>query len=93
MNCDQIAGLLKACSHISVSDTVYTVTETAIVDVLLKAGNSGPLPISRVKKVTLHGDYVELETEENTYLFPPDAIFGLKWTAKETRLTRTGFHA
>jgi hypothetical protein len=75
------------------TDGVYITGETATVDVLLKAGNSGPVPIARVKRVALHAEHLELETDEHSYLVPPESFFGIKWTAKETRVSRTGFHA
>ena len=93
MNCEQIASLLNACSHMDEMDGEYTTGETAIIDVLLKAGTSGPVPIARVKRVVLRGEHIELETEEHSYLIASDAFFGIKWTAKETRVSRTGFHA
>jgi hypothetical protein len=93
MDRDQLIELLKACTHLTATKTVFTASEDAAVDVLLNAGTNGPAPISRVRVITLGDAFIELKTEDNMYLLPHSAIFGLKWAEKEARSSRTGFHA
>ena len=72
---------------------MFSVAETASVDVLLKAGASGPAPLSRIQEISLLDDFVQVTTEDSVYLFEHDSIFGLKWKDRGQKATRTGFHA
>ena len=93
MKRDELLGLLEACPVLSKKKTVFTTNETATLDLLLKAGNSGPAPISRVKSLDIGDNFVQVASEESVYMFPHDVVFGLKWKDREQRASRTGFHA
>ena len=93
MDREELSALLSACNHLKAKKDVYTCAESANVDLLLKAGESGPAPIARVKTLSLMNSFLQIETETNSYLLPYSVVFGLKWAEKETRTSRTGFHA
>ena len=94
MNRDQLVALFKACAHLKGRKNSYSVTDDALVEVMLQVGASGFVPIARVKGLELKDDYVKIEAEEHNYLLPISSVLGLKWKEKnETRSSRTGFHA
>ena len=80
--------------NLKAKKNTYTATDDAIVDLLLDAGSNGPAPLARVQNITVHDEYVEVQTEEHGYLLPLSTVLGLKWTEKgDPRSSRTGFHA
>ncbi|MGC6415859.1 MAG: hypothetical protein ACON3Z_01935 [Bradymonadia bacterium] len=93
MNKAKLLSLLSACTVMEEADGVFKVVDTATVDVLLKAGSSGPAPLSRIQEIALLDDFVQATTEDSVYLFEHDSIFGLKWKDRGQKATRTGFHA
>ena len=95
MDLKQLENLLGACDHLKVDKKsgVYTVESDAVLDVLLQAGNSGPAPLSRVSEISLSDGFVKVKTDGFYYLLPCEVVMGLKWAQKESRSSRTGFHA
>lgn len=93
MKREELVGLLEACPVLSKKKNVFTANDTATLDLLLQAGNSGPAPISRIKSFNVGETFVQVTSEESVYLFHHDAVFGLKWKDREQRASRTGFHA
>ena len=95
MDQKQLEGLLGACDHIEADKKtgVYIVGSGASVDVLLQAGNSGPAPLSRVSELSLMDGFVKVKTDDFYYVVPSEVVLGLKWAQKESRASRTGFHA
>ena len=94
MNSDLLTAMLKAASCGTHKKSVFTVNEGAQVSVLLNAGSGGPVPISRVGRISLGDAFVTLETKEDTYLLPYDLLVGVKLSdTSDKQSQRTGFHA
>ncbi len=94
MDQKQLEGLLGACEHLKGNKKgVYTVEADAVLDLLLQSGNSGPAPLSRVSEISVKDGFVKVKTDDFFYVVPTDVVLGLKWAQKESRSSRTGFHA
>ena len=64
------------------------------LSVLLQAASGGPVPLARVKRITLSARIVRVETEKATYTLPYAHLAGLKADrGDENRSGRAGFGA
>lgn len=64
------------------------------VAVLLQAASGGPVPLSRVRRITLADQIVRIETEKATYTLPYAHLAGLKTDRDDaSRPGRAGFGA
>lgn len=69
---------------------VFTPGEGVQVELLLRAAGGGPVPLSRVERLTLHDAFVLIDAFDATTLLTYGAIAGLRVSSRE-RSRGTGF--
>lgn len=65
------------------ADSTLTPDETILMEVLLKTGGGAPTPVSKIERVVLHEDFVEICAAESAMLLPYSVVIGLKISPRE----------
>lgn len=94
MNRELFETILSAEPALSRDGDAFDAGHKGGVSVLLQAASGGPVPLSRVQRITLSAEIVRVETEKATYTLPYTHLAGLKVEqSDERRSGRAGFGA
>lgn len=94
MNRELFDTILSAEPALSRDGDAFDASEKTGVSVLLQAASGGPVPVSRVRRITLAEAIVRIETDSAVYTLPYAHLAGLKCDrSDEVRVGRAGFGA
>lgn len=94
MNRELFETILAAEPALDRDGDVFRAVEKSGVSVLLQAASGGPVPVARIRSITLADAFVRIETEKATYSLPYAHLAGLKTDRQdEARTGRAGFGA
>ncbi len=94
MNRELFETILAAEPALTRDGDAFEAAASGRVSVLLQAASGGPVPLARIKRITLAAEIVRVETEKATYTLPYGHLAGLKAEkADESRSGRAGFGA
>ncbi len=94
MNRELFETILSAEPALDRDGDAFDVNRKSGLSVLLQATSGGPVPLTRVQRITLSDAIARIETEKATYTLPYEHLAGLKVDrADEVRTGRAGFGA
>ncbi len=83
--------MLESQTAIRREESRFTPDETIHLDLLVKGGGGGPAPLSKVESLTLHDEFVSVQTAEGTTLLPYVVVIGVRFAPRE-KARGAGFH-
>ena len=82
---DLLIRMLALHAGIERKGETFTPAETVTVEVLLLAGGGGgPVPLSKVERLTLHEDFIAIVSQETTAYLPYAVVVGFRMGSRET---------